>query len=111
MIKCNNRLQRMTTVKRKIPVCGDIMREKAVIFFVDVAPRAALLDILVAPQLGRLSDAIGRKPLLLALPCVALACRGAAAARPTILVLIAVKSLSATISSGPPFDLLSEHDL
>ena len=33
---------------------------------------AALLDIVVTPQLGRLSDTIGRRPLLLAALCVAL---------------------------------------
>ncbi|KAL3916703.1 MAG: hypothetical protein SGPRY_006706 [Prymnesium sp.] len=60
----------------------------------------AALDILVAPQLGRLSDAIGRKPLLLGLPCIAFAFRAFAAASPTIGVLVAVKALGATMSSG-----------
>ena len=61
---------------------------------------AAMLDIVVAPQLGRLSDSIGRKPLLLALPCVALGLRSAAATTPTIVVLVGVKAMSACISSG-----------
>ena len=60
---------------------------------------AALLDIVVTPQLGRLSDTIGRRPLLLAAPCVTLVVRCLAAARPQVAVLILVKLLSATVSS------------
>lgn len=65
-----------------------------------LAACGAMLDILVAPQLGRLSDAIGRKPLLIALPCVAFGCRTFAAAHPSITVLVIIKGLGATISSG-----------
>ena len=38
---------------------------------------AALLDILITPQLGRLTDSIGRKPILVAAPIVACLCRSA----------------------------------
>ncbi|EOD22686.1 hypothetical protein EMIHUDRAFT_194970 [Emiliania huxleyi CCMP1516] len=41
-----------------------------------ISSSAALLDILVTPQLGRLSDTIGRKPLLVGAPALALLCRG-----------------------------------
>jgi predicted MFS family arabinose efflux permease len=60
---------------------------------------AALMDIMLTPQLGRLSDTIGRKPLLLAAPALALACRAFAAVRPTVGVLVACKLLSLTLTS------------
>ncbi|KAL1518429.1 hypothetical protein AB1Y20_002723 [Prymnesium parvum] len=60
----------------------------------------AMIDILVAPQLGRLSDAIGRKPLLIALPCIALLLRSVAASFPSIAVIAPIKAMSATLSSG-----------
>ncbi|EOD30836.1 hypothetical protein EMIHUDRAFT_113091 [Emiliania huxleyi CCMP1516] len=64
-----------------------------------ISSSAALLDILVTPQLGRLSDTIGRKPLLVGAPALALLCRGVAASRPTIRVLVIVKLLSLLLTS------------
>lgn len=60
---------------------------------------AALMDIMLTPQLGRLSDTIGRKPLLLAAPALALVCRAFAAVHPTVGVLVACKLLSLTLTS------------
>lgn len=60
---------------------------------------AALLDILITPQLGRLSDTIGRKPLLLAAPCVGLLARFVVTIYPATPVLILVKVLSGVVSA------------
>ena len=65
-----------------------------------VSACGALIDILVAPQLGRLSDSIGRKPLLVLLPCISLCLRSIATLRPTVAVLAGVRILSSTLSSG-----------
>ena len=64
-----------------------------------LASCAALLDIVLAPQLGRISDTIGRRPLLLAAPAVALCFRSAAALFPLTSVLVGVKLMATTISS------------
>lgn len=64
-----------------------------------LASCAALLDIVLAPQLGRISDTIGRRPLLLAAPAVALCFRSAAALFPLTAVLVGVKLMATTISS------------
>jgi len=60
---------------------------------------AALMDIMLTPQLGRLSDTIGRKPLLMAAPVLALACRAGAAMHPSVGVLVACKLFSLTLTS------------
>lgn len=60
---------------------------------------AALLDILITPQLGRLTDTIGRKPLLIAAPCLGCLCRAAVAARPATPLLVAVKITGGVISA------------
>lgn len=60
---------------------------------------AALLDIVVSPQLGRLSDTVGRRPLLILPPAIALLCRGTAAVRPSIGVIVALRVLQSTLSS------------
>jgi len=60
---------------------------------------AALVDILITPQLGRLSDTIGRKPLLLAAPCLALLLRASVAAFPCVPLLVAVRVLGGMISA------------
>ena len=59
----------------------------------------ALLDVLLTPQLGRLSDTIGRRPLLLIAPCTALTLRAAAACRPGIANLMALRVLGTTLTS------------
>jgi hypothetical protein len=59
----------------------------------------ALLDVLLTPQLGRLSDTIGRRPLLLIAPCMALTLRAAAACRPGIANLMALRVLGTTLTS------------
>ena len=60
---------------------------------------AALLDILITPQLGRLSDSIGRKPILIAAPCVGCLCRAAVATRPFTPMLVAIKVTGGVISA------------
>jgi DHA1 family tetracycline resistance protein-like MFS transporter len=60
---------------------------------------AALLDILITPQLGRLTDTVGRKPLLIIAPCVGCLCRAAAASRPETPFLIGVKVTQGVISA------------
>ena len=75
-------------------------RVRTAYFLGRISACGALIDILVAPQLGRLSDAVGRKLLLVLLPCISLCCRSVAALNPSIAVLAAVRILSATISSG-----------
>ena len=60
---------------------------------------AALLDILITPQLGRLSDTIGRKPLLLAAPTVGCLIRAGAAAAATTPFFVAVKVLNGVVSA------------
>ena len=59
----------------------------------------ALLDVLLTPQLGRLSDTIGRRPLLLIAPFTALTLRAAAACRPGIANLMALRVLGTTLTS------------
>ena len=61
---------------------------------------AALVDIIVTPQLGRLTDTIGRKPLLIAAPVIGCLCRTAVALRPTTPYLIAAKVLGGAISAS-----------
>ena len=60
---------------------------------------AAFLDILISPQLGRLSDTIGRKPLLLGAPCVGFCVRAAAGSFATTRSFVAVKVLNGVISA------------
>ena len=60
---------------------------------------AALLDILITPQLGRLSDTIGRKPLLIGAPILGCLVRAAVALRPATPFLVAVKVLGGVISA------------
>ena len=60
---------------------------------------AALLDILITPQLGRLSDTIGRKPLLLGAPFVGCLCRAAVATHPLTPFLVGVKLTGSVISA------------
>lgn len=61
---------------------------------------AALMDIMITPQLGRLSDAIGRKPLLIAAPCLGCLVRVLVALHPSTPFLIAVKVLGGVISAS-----------
>ena len=61
---------------------------------------AALLDILVTPQVGRLTDTIGRKPVLIAAPTVGLLCRLAVALRPLTPCLVMVKVLGGVVSAS-----------
>merc|ERR1719362_724078 len=49
----------------------------------------ALSDLLLSPTVGKLSDIIGRKPIMLLAPAVALPCKLLAAARPSVAVLLA----------------------
>ena len=60
---------------------------------------AALMDIMLTPQLGRLSDTIGRKPLLVAAPALQLICRGVATLYPSVGVLVGCKLISLTLTS------------
>ena len=60
---------------------------------------AALLDILITPQFGRLSDTIGRKPLLLGAPVVGCLCRAAVATYPLTPFLVGVKLTGSVISA------------
>lgn len=60
---------------------------------------AALLDILITPQLGRLTDTVGRKPLLLGAPCLGCLVRGLAALNPSTPFYVAVKVLNGVISA------------
>jgi hypothetical protein len=60
---------------------------------------AALLDIFITPQLGRLSDTIGRKPLLLAAPTCGLLVRSAAGTFASTPFFVAVKILNGVISA------------
>lgn len=59
----------------------------------------ALVDVLLTPQLGRLSDTIGRRPLMLVAPCMALMLRAAAAWRPGIALLMCLRVLGTTLTS------------
>lgn len=59
----------------------------------------ALLDVLLTPQLGRLSDTLGRRPLILVAPCMALMLRAAAASRPATALLMALRVLGTTLTS------------
>ena len=61
---------------------------------------AALLDILITPQLGRLTDTIGRKPLLIGAPILGCLVRAAVALNPATPFLIAVKVLGGVISAS-----------
>jgi len=61
---------------------------------------AALLDIIITPQLGRLSDTIGRKPLLIGAPCLGCLVRALVALHPATPFLVAVKVLGGVISAS-----------
>ena len=60
---------------------------------------AAFLDILITPQLGRLSDTIGRKPLLVVAPIFGCLCRAAVATNPSTPFLIGVKVTGGVLSA------------
>jgi MFS family permease len=59
----------------------------------------AAVDFAMLPVIGSLSDAFGRRPLLLALPLMALCLRIGAVLSPTTPVLVASKMLMGAIVS------------
>ena len=81
----------------RIKLGGDLVRTATTLG--QLGSCAALLDILITPQLGRLTDTIGRKPLILAAPCVSCLCRTAVAFHPVTPVLVMVKVLSGVLSA------------
>lgn len=49
---------------------------------------SALIEVLLSNSFGRLADAVGRKPIMLAAPAITIAARGSVILSPTIPVLI-----------------------
>ena len=58
---------------------------------------SALLEVLLSNTFGKLSDAIGRKPIMLAAPALTVLARGMVIFRPTLPVLIGARCLTTLV--------------
>ncbi len=58
---------------------------------------SAFLEVMLSNSFGKLSDAIGRKPIMLAAPAVTVAARGMVVLRPSLSVLIGARLVTTLV--------------